>query len=300
MTVVARTYEHSRDYDAVHRFLIEVYQPGSQLLNWLPPRWEYMHAHPFIANVPLDVILVFEDGGRIVGVAHPEHSLAFNYFQRAPGYDHILPQMFAHADEHFGGRSVMLQRDICGLFINDFDHELERLAKEHGYVVESSHHEGYSSLDLTSPIPTSPVAAGVRIASLAEENDHQKINRCLWRGFNREGEIPAEDLYREAVAQSAPNFRPELHTVAVTDEGAYVAYAGMWFVPEIKVGYVEPVATDPDYRMLGLGRACVLESLRRVREAGAELAWVGSDQQFYASLGFQKRFQRNLWVKELG
>jgi predicted N-acetyltransferase YhbS len=66
-----------------------------------------------------------------------------------------------------------------------------------------------------------------------------------------------------------------------------------------RFGYVEPVATDPDYRGMGLGRAVVLEALRRVRADGVTAAWVGSDQDFYLALGFEKKFQRNLWAKYL-
>lgn len=297
MTVTARPYDPACDYEPISRFFIDVYEPSDHLLNWTQPRWEYMHHHPFIAEVPLERILVVEDAGRIVGLAHPEDKLTFVYFQRAPGYNHILPAMFAHADEFFGGPSIMLQREIIGLFVNDFDSELEQVAASFGYERHGDYREGYSRYDLTSAIPSAPVPEGYRIQSLATENDQQKINRCLWRGFNHEGEIPEDELNSAPVAQHAPNFRKDHTMVAVNHSGDYVSYAGIWHVPENRLAYVEPVATDPDHRRLGLGRACVLESLRRVRAAGAEVAWVGSDQPFYAAIGFEKKFQRNLWVK---
>jgi len=298
MAVTARPYEPASDYEPVSRFFINVYEPADRLLNWLQPRWEYMHHHPFIADVPLERILVFEDGGRIVGLAHPEDKLAFVYFQRAPGYDHILPAMFAHADDSFGGPSITLQREIIGLFVNDFDQTLEDLATSFGYE-RLEIHDGYSKYDLTRAVPELTLPNGYRLQSLAEENDQRKINLCLWCGFNHEGEIPEEDLNGPAVAQHAPNFRKDHTIVAVAPSGDYVSYAGIWHVPENRLAYVEPVATDPDHRRLGLGRACVLETLRRVRAAGAEVAWVGSDQPFYAAMGFEKKFQRNLWVKWL-
>jgi predicted N-acetyltransferase YhbS len=87
--------------------------------------------------------------------------------------------------------------------------------------------------------------------------------------------------------------------VAVAPTGEYVSYAGIWHETANRYGYVEPVATDPACRRLGLGRATVLETLRRVQSEGAEVAWVGSDQVFYKAIGFEKKFQRNLWVKYL-
>jgi GNAT superfamily N-acetyltransferase len=296
---MSRRYDATRDYEAVNHLLIEVYRPGDQMLNWMQPRWEYMHHHPYVARVPLDLMLVFEDDGKIVGLANLEDGLTFVYFQRAPGYDYILPEMLAHADKYFGGPSVMLQRKIIGLFITDFDTELERLATSFGYERHEEHHNGYSKYDLARPIPQPPVPVGFRIQSLADDNDHQKINTCLWRGFNHEGEIPDEDLRQEAVAQSAPNFRRDYTIVAVAPDESYVSYAGIWYVPQNGYAFVEPVATDPDYRKIGLARACVLESLRRVQAAGAEVAWVGSDQPFNKAIGFERKFQRNLWIKWL-
>ncbi len=299
MGVSVRRYDPANDYEPVSRFFIDVYEPSDRLLNWMQPRWEYMHHHPFIADVPLETIAVFEDDGEIVGLAHPEDKLTFVYFQRKPGYDHILPAMFAHADEVFGGPSIMLQRNISGLFINDFDHEMERLAASFGYEKHPDHHDGYSKYDFSAPLPDVEIPEGFRIQSLAEENDQRKINLCLWRGFNHEGELPEEEANAPAVAQHAPNFRKDHTIVAVDPAGEYVSYAGIWYVPENRMAYVEPVATDPIFRRKGLGRACVLETLRRVRAEGAETAWVGSDQPFYSAIGFTKMFQRNLWIKSL-
>lgn len=299
MDATVRPYDHARDYEPVSRFLIDAYEPSDYLLNWVQPRWEYMHAHPFIENVPLHLIAVYEHDGCIVGLAHPEDKLTFVYFQRRPGYDQILPAMFDHADQHFGGPSLMLRRNIIGLFINDFDTALQTLASQRGYELLDGYAEGYSKLPLDQPIPRVEMPDGFRLQSLADENDHRKINRCLWRGFNHEGEVPPEEAARPGVARGAPNFRKDHTIVAVEPGGEYVAYSGIWHVPENGLAYVEPVATDPDYRRMGLGRAAVLESVRRVQAEGAEVAWVGSDQEFYRAMGFDKKFQRDLWVKWL-
>jgi predicted N-acetyltransferase YhbS len=299
MSVKVRAYNHSVDYKRVDQFLRNVYEPTDRMLNWLQPRWEYMHAHPFIENVSLEEIAVYEDEGEIIGLAHPEDKPAFIHFQRKPGYDEVLPLMFDYADRHFGGPSIMLQRDVIGLFVGDFDEVLAREAIANGYEMLPGYAEGYSKLSLDIPIPAAPLPDGFRLQSLADENDQPKINRCLWRGFNHEGEIPREELARPAVAQSAPNFRKDLTIVAVAPDGEYVSYAGIWLVADLGFAYVEPVATDPDYRRIGLGRAAVLESIRRVQAEGAEVTWVGSDQPFYKAMGFETKFQRNLWVKWL-
>jgi predicted N-acetyltransferase YhbS len=97
--------------------------------------------------------------------------------------------------------------------------------------------------------------------------------------------------------QSAANFRRDLNIVAIAPDGAYAAYAGTWYEPLNRYAYVEPVATDPTYRRLGLGRAAVLEGVRRCGLLGAEVAYVGSDQEFYKAIGFELIFNTQCWEK---
>lgn len=62
---------------------------------------------------------------------------------------------------------------------------------------------------------------------------------------------------------------------------------GMCYDREAGFAVIEPVATDPDYRKMGLGKAAVSEEIRRVGELGAKIALVGSSQQFYYSIGLR-------------
>jgi len=48
---------------------------------------------------------------------------------------------------------------------------------------------------------------------------------------------------------------------------------------------------------MGLGKAAVLEGIRRCGELGATVAYVGSDQEFYKALGFSKVFTSECWIK---
>lgn len=79
-----------------------------------------------------------------------------------------------------------------------------------------------------------------------------------------------------------------LHVVAENEDGEYVAYYGLWYSPKTDYVYIEPVCTIPEYRNKGLGKAVVLEALKRGRSLGANKAYVISDNHFYTSLGFQQ------------
>ena len=294
-----RPYHHEQDFDRVGDFLIETYQSGDTITNWLQPRWEYMHFHPNIKEVNLELIGVFEDAGEIVGVVNHEHAERQAYFQVRPGYEHIKPAMFDYAEENFQGISQSTGRLIRALYVNDFDTTLSQLAELRGYEKWVEFAEGYSRYWLDKPVPVVNLPEGFHLQSLSEEVDLEKINRVLWRGFNHPGYPPEEEIPGRREVMLAPNFRKDLTIVVVAPDGNYVSYSGIWVVQENRVAYVEPVATDPDYRRMGLGKAAVLECLRRAAALGANVAWVGSDQAFYKAIGFETMFAAYPWVKVL-
>jgi predicted N-acetyltransferase YhbS len=296
--MLIRSYDSAADFDAVGRFLIEVYEPGQTLSNWLQPRWEYMHYHPLIQGVPVDEIAIVEEGGEMAGMVHFEHSVPFVYFQTRPGHDHLKPAMFDYAVDHFGGWSRSLERDLLGLYIHDSDTTLIELARSHGFTRLPERDEAHSRFLLDRPVVVPPLPDGFRLQSLDEENDLRKINAVLWRGFNHEGPPPGSEIAGREFMQQAPNFRKDLTIVAVAPGGDYGSFAGLWVVPENRIAYVEPVATDPKYRRMGLGAAAVLETLRRGADLGAEVAWVGSGQAFYKAIGFTTEFRIELWVRD--
>jgi predicted N-acetyltransferase YhbS len=71
----------------------------------------------------------------------------------------------------------------------------------------------------------------------------------------------------------------------------------MFYEATGRFAYVEPVAVDPTYRRLGLGKAAVLEGIRRCSTLGATVAYVGSDQQFYRSIGFREAYNTGCWLR---
>lgn len=294
-----RAYDHEPDYELINRFLIDIYRPGAQLRNWLQPRWEYMHFHSLAIGLPFDRFGLLEDDGELVGLVHFEHHPAFNYLQIRPGYEGRASCLFDWADVHLGAESIPFGRKVLGVYVDERDTHLEELAAGCGFVEQDRFAEAHSSFRIDRPIPEPSLPAGFQIQSLDDDNDLHKINRVLWRGFNHEGPPPDEEIPGRELAQRAPNFRKDLTITVRAPNGDYAAFVGIWVVAESRVAYVEPVATDPSYRRMGLARAAVLEGVRRAGVEGADVAWVGSDQQFYLSMGFKIEARSRLWVKPL-
>ena len=149
-------------------------------------------------------------------------------------------------------------------------------------------------------LPEASAPDGYRVQSLAEDNDHSEINRVLWRGFGHEGPPSDADIPSRIRQQQTPNYSLALNLVAVAPDGHFAAYAGIWVEPANRVAYVEPVATDPEHRRLGLGSVVVTECLRRAQGLGSTVAWVGSEEAFYEALGFEVTCASELWIKEPG
>jgi len=290
-----RPYVHASDYERVGQFLVRTYTTSRGHVNWLQPRWEYMHRCSGIVNVDLSAIGIWESGGEIVGVVHPEHFMGTAYFEIDPEHGALKREMVAHAEENIsvagdGGKSL-------GIYINDHDEELQAVATEMGYA-KTDRSEPMSHFPITDSFPPIALPDGFRIKSLAEDNALVKLNRLLFRGFNHGDEPPGDEIEGRKFMQSAPNYRMDLNIVVEAPNGDFASYCGMWLDPVNRIAYVEPVCTDPDYRRMGLGTAAVREGVRRSGEQGAEVAYVGSATAFYQAVGFTQIFSRSLWARE--
>lgn len=294
MTATMRNYRGLEDFIRVGDFLTETYQ-SERNSNWLQARWEYMHWHPALDLFSLRHIGIWEDEGRVVAVVHYEDRPGDAYFQVRPGHEHLKLSMLLHAENRLSRCLDSGQRRLR-LFVSKFDKGLQTLAEERGYRCLSERPQWTSTYSASKELPRPALPAGFRLQSLADENDLQKLDRCLWRGFNHAGE-PDGDLAGRKLMQAAPNWRPELNVVVVAPNGAYVSYSGIWYDQINQVGYVEPVATDPDFRRLGLGKAAVLECVRRCTELGATIIQVGSGQAFYEAIGFRRAWSDYIWEK---
>jgi len=295
-TITLRHYVRPADFRTVGDFLIRHYQPGNRDGNWLQPIWQYMHSHPNLDEAALERIGVWEGAGEIVAVVHYESTLGEAFFELHPDYAFLKRDMLDYAEEHLFGISAAGQRYVRA-YVNDFDGEVQALVSARGYERVPDEHRPQSSLRIPSPFPEITLPTGFMLKSLAEDNDLRKIDRALWRGFNHPGEPPEDSIEGRRKMQSVPNFRKDLNIVAEAPDGHFVAYAGTWFEPVNRYAYVEPVATDPDFRRLGLGKAAVLEGIRRCAELGATVAYVGSAQLFYRSMGFAPDHVSQCWAR---
>ena len=301
MSITLRHYQSPEDYWRIDDFLIRHYQPGNRDGNWIEPAWEYMHGHSFLDAASLGKIGIWEEDGEIVAVAHYEWRLGEAFFQLHPAYRHLQQEMLDYAEANLFGISRKDGRKYLCAYVNDNDPPFLELVKSRGYAVEPEDARPMAEFVIPQPFPPIELPPGFRLTSLAEECDWGKVNRVLWRGFDHEGEPPddAEELDSRRKMFETPKARLDLKIAAQAPDGEFAAFCGMFYEPAHRFAYVEPVATDPTYRRLGLGKAAVLEGIRRCAALGATVAYVGSDLEFYLSFGFKVCYTSQCWVKTL-
>ena len=287
------TYQPDRDAPKVSAFLARTYPPTDRNPNWLRVRWEYMvYAVQDGTEENLASFGIWESGSEIVGVANYENGPGEVYLQVHPDHTYLHAEMLSYAEttlskDEEGGKSLTV-------WVNDFDGALQALVQERGYVRAEWDPQVVSRLDPASSLDYA-LPDGFQITDREECGDLRAINRVLWRGFNHEGPAPEQHAAGRADVEKAPLFRGDLTVMVRAPDGYQVSYCGMWYEEATGVAYVEPVATDPDYRRRGLGKAAVLEATRRARDLGAKRTIVNSGLAFYRALGFQQLFTIDPW-----
>lgn len=298
MTIRFRRYDHASDYQRVSKFLIAHHQPGNQDGNWLEPAWEYMHFHPALDTSILEKFGIWEVNGEIVALCHGECRLGEAFFEFHPAYRHLRAELLHYAEAELAGIGQDGRR-FLSVYINDNDPEFQSLAQERGYEVQPANTRPMYRFAIPQSFPTIPLPDGFRLTSLAEECDWAKVHSVLWRGFDHGDDVPMNEAEYESRRKmfDTPSARRELKIAVAAPTGEFVSFCGTFYEPTNRFGYVEPVATDPRYRRLGLGKAAVLEGIRRCGLLGAQVAYVGSDQPFYQALGFKKVYNSECWLK---
>jgi GNAT superfamily N-acetyltransferase len=296
MAISSRPYQHDPDFRRVGDFLVEHFWAGNQDGNWLQPAWEYMHTHPALDRSVLDKIRIWEDDEVIAGVVHYESRLDEAFFQVHPNYPQLKRVMLEYAEVNLHGVNKSGERTLLA-YVNDMDLGLSADLATRGYQRKSAKDRPMAQFVIPEPYPEINLPHGYRLKSLQEDNDLRKINRVLWRGFNHAGEPPEEEIKGRGEAQVTLNFRKDLTMVVEGPDGNFVSYCGIWLDPANRYCYVEPVATDPDHRRMGLGKAAVMEGIRRCALLGVPTAFVWNDLEIYAAIGFKVTHTTQCWMK---
>ncbi|QVK17451.1 GNAT family N-acetyltransferase [Mycoplasmatota bacterium] len=294
MGTIFNIYNHKNDYELVNEFLYHTYKK-EKYPNWLQPRWEYFHYHPNTEEECYKTIGVWKENGEIVGLATHEGNLGEVFIMVDETHGYLKKEMIQFAEANISKKSEDNKKSLY-VYVNDFDKDLENIVIEKGYQ-KIEYKETICQFTDDIKDDELQVPTGFTLKNLSGKSDIFKFHRIMWRGFNHEGEAPIEGIVWREKMQSAPKYNFTLNVVLESPEGNYIAYSGIWFDSINKVGYIEPVCIDPDYRKKGFGRIVVLECIRRAQKLGANVVYVESGLPFYQAIGFKPIFKRNVWKR---
>lgn len=281
----------TEDYHKVRSFFVKL-----GYAEFTYTRWDWMATHGYLDKSAVGRMGLWEDDGEIVGAAVFDCQLGNAFCMALPGYEHLKEEMLQYASMNLS------KGEEFGIVIADKDLDFQDIAARQGFAAtEYKENDSVFHIDVTSTEYTLP--EGFSITSMKDTYDLRQYRRVMWKGFNHELDGEGEFTYSAEDEQGAkeemerPNVDLALKVAVVAPDGNFVSYCGMWYDLEAGFAVVEPVATDPVYRRMGLGKAAVLEGIRRVGELGAKKAIVGSSQQFYYSIGFRPYATSTIWKK---
>jgi len=245
------------------------------------------------------------DGDKTVAFVYYEAPVTDIYFAVRKGYEYLADELVDYAvttmPDFDGNRQFVLFNG------QEF---LKEAAKKRGYdmVYEYESRVFNFENELNYELPE-----GYHFVE-SSDIDVLKLSRLCWYGFDHGDRqvftdwdkyddsndwTPAKshkDCVSEFMAPS-PHSTHEYDVVIADENGEYVCFAGMWWIPQNKLAYMEPLCTSPEHRRKGLAAAALTKHYRRMKALGAT-HMSGGEDPFYEKIGYGNGFRFSFWKKD--
>jgi len=292
MGITQRRYNILTDFTKVFNFLEETYNHDT-LNSYLPPHYfEYAQHHAKFNFASSHRIGLWEDNNALVGISMYEMQLGTAQIHAKDGYKHLLPEMLTWAE-----KEISVEKDgkqTLAVQVTDKEKNKIHLLTDNGYKFSQSY--AITIFRYTNPFVERKLPSGFSIID-GTEIDWLKLKICFYRGFNH-GDMPLDNNTDGVFkTHNAPHSDPSLMTVIVAPDGEYACALDMWMDYRNKYAYLEPLATVPKYRRMGLATIALTEAMKKTVPLGAEYCF-GGGMEFYFQIGFEKVCDWESWTKE--
>ena len=294
------------DYDLVIDFFGRLYRASHAVPFWLPARWEYaeylvlpLNKHRGYSIDWKETAYLWQtDIGDIVGVLCSESPDSNIFVHTMPEFRHLEEEMIVLAEEQVIVET--LKKSEIVVWCQSGDVYRQSLLEKRGYARKNDV-EYLNWRDLRTPLPEVKLPDGYSLHDMVSEEGldlQHKIDRGT--GAFDSPTYPI-DIYRSM--QSGPSYRKDLDLYSTGPDGSVTSFCTIWYDRELNVGYFEPVGTDAGHRRKNLGKATLNAGLQRLKQVGADRAYVGSSgnerRAFYNASGFNNCVAFHPWTKEL-
>jgi mycothiol synthase len=303
MTIEARSYDKKKDFEYIMKFLGDLYEETKSYENWFPDRFE---------NSSYDR----EDGIRIweefddqlsekskKPVALTTRDSPRSYFLNIhPNYRHLEKEMIEWIEKNFKERIENTDNSKRKVYINilEGNPQREETLSNLGFKNEGIY--GYYRIRRAElPIPDFPCPKGFTIRAI-QDSDLDQQALLIQRVFGH-GEWFTADVLRWI--RSCSFSREELDLVAVTEDGTIASFCTYRVDPNSNITSLEPMGTNPDYRGLGLGKAIMVEGLKRAMKYNPPFFYIDgaantpAANRLYDITGFHEKITIFSWTKHV-
>jgi mycothiol synthase len=304
-----RSYNNEEDYWRIRNFLREVFLLNERLEHsWHVARLDYWRWH-YILNLQVcesieKIISIWEtEDSQIAGVLHPIGQGEIRL--------HVHPQFRSHALENEMLRQAeeqlpeQMENGQRVLYLPVFNHDVVRqeILIQRGYLKgQGLGHHWWRDLD--GSIPETPRPSGYTIRSMGLIDEHPARSWASWRAFHSDEPHEAYDgdwsWYQNV--QSAPLYRRDLDIVAVTQQNEIAAFCTIYYDDTTRSAVSVLVGTAAEHWRRGLGKAVMLEGMRRLKVMGCTRIFATAyDPPAYAlySSVMQSMQISETWYKEI-
>jgi mycothiol synthase len=301
-----RKYQDENDSRRIRRFLQDVFLKNQRHEHsWPLYRWDYWRWHVnenlFHFNLEAAIFLWETQDGRLVGMLNPDRP-GEAFLQMDPEFctPELEVEMINVAETQYalsqpgGAQELTIWSPQAYTLRQD-------ILQKRGYS-RQPWPEYQRCCSMSLPVVECPPPAGYTIRELGGEDDLPARSWVSWKAFHPD---EPDEKYQGwswyCNVQRAPLYRQELDLVALTLGGEMAAFCTVWYDPYTQTAAFEPVGTHPAHQRRGLGKALMLEGLRRLQPLGATLAAVSSYSEeagaLYAAVGFSEYDLSEPWTK---
>ena len=307
--VYTRKAYRDEDFIRIRDFLKSTLHKKPSQKNWLIDRWNFCRYFSQVMHGTFDTwpetVGIWEDENEdIVAVVNSEGEIinsragvAFLQLGDREFTDEFINELIDFAESKLALTTE--EGTVINFIVDENALKIQRLLKERYYTL-LEWKEPMSCMDVTDYFEVK-VPEGFRIVNGSEVSDYHK-GFAHGRAFGYyKNDAPDDDAAKHCYQslRKAPDYIPELDLSVLDHKGEIASFATIWYDDLNRIGILEPVGTIPKYRGMGLGKAVVYEAINRVIKKGASRIFVGSDQQFYLSIGFVVDYYYSIWEKKL-
>jgi GNAT superfamily N-acetyltransferase len=275
MKLKMRTYKSEDDFWQLRNFLREVFLLNDRLEHsWSVSRLDYWRWHLIqTCRVHESVeqgIMLWENSSdqlaaAVTSLGGGEIRLHIQPQMRSA---QLQDEMLAWAEEHVSGLDEDGRRYLI-LPVDVGDLQLQETLISRGYVKGSGISRKWRR-DLDAAVPDAPISAGYVIRSMGGPEEYPARSWASWRAFHSdEGDENYDgDSSWYGNLQSAPLYRRDLDLVAEAPEGGIAAFCVIFYDDYTRSAVCVQVGTAAEHWRRGLGKAVILEGMRRLQRLG--------------------------------